>query len=56
MVAATAFILFEPVPTNALNVALIVITFGTLYFTKIPAPFIIIAGLILGFIVTLLGF
>jgi chromate transporter len=56
MVAATAFILFDPIETNALNVFVIVATFSTLYFTKVPAPFIMLTVLALGFIASWLQF
>ncbi|MFZ6666012.1 chromate efflux transporter [Peijinzhouia sedimentorum] len=50
MVAATAIILFDPIDGNFINIMVIVGTFCMLYFTKIPAPLIILVGLIAGVI------
>jgi chromate transporter len=50
MVIAAAFILIKPLEINVINPALIISTFGLLQFTKIKAPFIIIAGVLLGVI------
>jgi chromate transporter len=50
MVVATAFLLFDPIPGNFLNILVITGTFILLYFTKFPAPFIILAGLLAGII------
>lgn len=50
MVVAAAFLLFQPVENTLLNFGLIVATFCLLMFTRIPAPFIIIAGLLAGII------
>ena len=50
MVAAAAILMFQPLETNVFNVGLVIGTFGLLTFTKIPAPFIILGGLIAGFI------
>ncbi|MCG8310565.1 MAG: chromate efflux transporter [Cytophagales bacterium] len=52
MVIAAAFLLFQPLDPNFLNMAMIIATFLTLMFTKIPPPFIILAGLIAGFLST----
>jgi chromate transporter len=53
MVAAAAILLFQPlaVEGNPINFILIAATFLILFYTKIPAPFIIVAGLIAGFII-----
>lgn len=51
MVAAAALLLFEPIDTNLLNISIIVVTFCLLTFTRVPAPFIIIAGLVAGIII-----
>jgi len=51
MVIAAAIILFLPLETNFINPLLIITTFLLLQFTKIKAPFIIIAGIILGVII-----
>jgi len=50
MVAAAAFILFEPIQNSMLNIGVVIGTFLLLTTTKIPAPFIILAGLLAGFI------
>jgi len=48
MVAAAALLLFIPLPMVWYNPTIVIGTFGLLQFTKIPAPFIILAGLLLG--------
>jgi chromate transporter len=50
MVAAAALILFQPIETSFLNLGIVSTTFILLAFTKIPAPFIILAGLLSGLI------
>lgn len=50
MVVAAGLIMFNPIETNILNVSIIAGTFCLLAFTKAPAPFIILAGLLAGFI------
>ena len=50
LVAAAALILFQPLDTNFMNIGVVVGTFALLAFTKIPSPFIILGGLILGII------
>lgn len=50
MVAAAAILLFQPLDANLFNISIVIGTFCVLTFTKIPAPFIIIAGLVAGFI------
>ncbi len=52
LVIAAAFLLFQPIEQNAnvANITILVGTFIILMFTRIPAPFIIIGGLIAGFI------
>ncbi len=52
LVIAAAFLLFQPIEQNAnvANISILVGTFIILMFTRIPAPFIIIGGLIAGFI------
>ena len=50
MVIAAAFLLFQPLEPNFINMAMIIATFLTLMFTKIPPPFIILAGLVAGFL------
>jgi chromate transporter len=49
VIAATLYLL-EPIPVSGINYGLILGTFGILFFTKIPAPFVILAGLIMGFV------
>ncbi len=49
LVAAAAIIMFQPLDNTVLNFGFTVGTFFLLLFTRIPAPFIIIGGLILGF-------
>ena len=52
MVIATVFFLFQPMMGGPIiNYLLIIGTALTLYFTRIPAPIIIIAGLILGIVI-----
>jgi chromate transporter len=51
MVFAAAVLLFHPINADWLNIALVLLTFGALLWTRIPAPFLIIIGLLLGFII-----
>lgn len=51
LVAASAVILFQPLENTVLNVAVCVVTFLLLAFTRLPSPLIIVCGLLLGFIV-----
>ena len=50
MVVAAAFLLFEPLEMSLLNVGFVVGTVALLKFTKIPAPVIILGGLLAGFL------
>ena len=50
MVIAAAFLMFQPLEPDFLNMGMIIATFLLLMFTKIPPPFIILAGLIAGFL------
>ncbi len=50
LVAASAIILFQPLENTILNFGTTIVTFCLLAFTKIPSPFIIIGGLLLGFL------
>ncbi len=52
LVIAAAFLLFQPIEENAnvIEISILVGTFIVLMFSRIPAPFIILAGLIAGFI------
>ena len=48
MVVAAALLLFSPLPLNWYNPTIVIGTFALLQFSKIPAPFIILGGLLLG--------
>ncbi|MGF1635666.1 MAG: chromate efflux transporter [Cyclobacteriaceae bacterium] len=48
MVVAAAFLMFDPIDVTALNMIMILGSFILLIFTRIPPPFIILAGLIAG--------
>lgn len=50
MVIAAALILIEPIEMNVLNSILMLGTASLLFFTRVPTPLIILAGLLLGFI------
>ncbi len=50
MVVAAALLLFNPLETNWYNPTIVVVTFALLQFTKIPSPFIILGGLLLGLV------
>lgn len=50
MVISAAILLYQPIDHSLLNIAIILVTFLLLTFTKIPAPFIVITGLLAGFI------
>ena len=50
MVAAAAFLLFEPIDNSVLNVSVVIGTFLILTYTKVPPPLIILGGLVAGFI------
>jgi chromate transporter len=50
MVIAAAFLLFQPIEANFINISTITITFLLLMYTKIPSPLIILAGLLAGFV------
>lgn len=50
MVAAAALLLFIPLPAVWYNPTIVIGTFALLQFTRIPAPFIILGGLIMGLI------
>lgn len=51
LVTAGAFLLFQPLEINVLNIAFTVGTFCTMTFTKIPSWAIILIGLVLGFVI-----
>ncbi|HZX73486.1 MAG TPA: chromate transporter, partial [Cyclobacteriaceae bacterium] len=50
LIAASAIILFQPLEYNFQNFAFVIATFCLLAFTRLPAPLIIISGLLLGFL------
>ncbi len=50
MVIAAAFLLFQPIEPDFVNMAMIISTFLLLMYTRIPPPFIILVGLLAGFI------
>ncbi len=50
LVAAAAVILFQPLDNTFLNFSFTIGTFCLLSFTRVPSPFIILAGLLLGFL------
>lgn len=45
---ASGIVVFQLIPFEWLHVVVVLITFSILYFTKIPAPFIVIGWLLLG--------
>jgi chromate transporter len=51
LVAAAAIIMFQPLENTFINFSFTVGTFAVLAFTRIPAPLIIVGGLILGLLV-----
>ena len=52
MVVAAAFLLSEPIPISWINAAILVLTFFLLKFTRVPAPLIILSGIVMGFVLT----
>ena len=48
MVIAAAVDLFKPLEVNILNPSIVVATFAILMFTRLPAPLLIVGGLVLG--------
>lgn len=50
MLIAAAFLLFEPMETNFVNIFLILGTYSLLQFTKIASPWIILGGILLGIV------
>lgn len=51
MVLAATFLLFMPLKNDPMNYVLMLGTFLVLTFTRIPSPFIVATGLILGFLI-----
>jgi chromate transporter len=52
LVSASAIILFQPLENTVINFGVTIATFCLLVFTKVPSPLIILAGLLLGIIVS----
>ncbi len=52
MVIAATFLIFATMDKHIINFALIIVTLAMLMYTKVPTPFIILAGLIVGIIMT----
>ncbi|MDX5423611.1 MAG: chromate efflux transporter [Hymenobacteraceae bacterium] len=50
MVVAAAILLYHPIENTVLNFGIVVATFCLLMFTRIPAPILILTGLLLGFV------
>ena len=50
LVLAGAFLLLEPIEKSPINIGIMLATFLILQCTKIPAPFLILIGLLIGFI------
>jgi chromate transporter len=51
MLIAAAYLLFEPLEANGLNILFILVTYSLLQFTRISSPMIISAGILLGILV-----
>ncbi len=51
MILAAAFLLAIPVSGSYLNIAIMIGTFFLMMFGKVPTPFIILTGLLLGFVI-----
>ncbi|RIJ37752.1 chromate efflux transporter [Pontibacter oryzae] len=51
MVVAAAILLYHPIENTIINFSIVVATFCLLMFTKIPAPVLILTGLLLGFLI-----
>lgn len=49
-IIAAFFLLFQPIGFDVLSISLVVITFFILNFTRISPPFIILAGVLLGYV------
>jgi chromate transporter len=48
IIFASGFVLFQAMPFEYMNLVVVAITFSLLYFTKIPAPLIVLGWLLLG--------
>jgi chromate transporter len=55
LVAASAIIMFQPLENTFLNFSVTIATFCVLVFTRVPAPVIIVGGLVLGVVVHWFG-
>lgn len=51
LIATSALLLFQPMAQSPINAGIVLGTFGLLILTRIPHPFIILAGLIAGFVI-----
>ena len=50
LVAAAAVIMFQPLENSIMNFSVVIVTYCLLAFTRIPSPFIILGGLLLGIV------
>jgi chromate transporter len=50
MLIAAAYLLFEPLEANGLNIVFILGTYALLQFSKVSSPVIISVGIVLGII------
>ncbi len=50
LVIGAAILLFEPIADSNFHVSLVLVTFGLLLLTKVPAPLIVAGGLVLGLV------
>lgn len=48
MLIAAAYLLFEPLENNLINIVAIIGTFALLQYSKIPSPLIIVLGVVAG--------
>lgn len=51
LVIGAAILLFEPIQNTPLNIGFILLTFGLLLLTRVPAAVIVLIGLLVGFII-----
>ncbi len=51
LVLSAAVLLFEPIPNTLVNYLIVGLTIGILFSKKVPVPFLIIAGLLAGFLI-----
>lgn len=50
LVVSAAILLFKPIEVNVLNISIIALTIVALIYNKIPAPFLILGGILMGVI------